>query len=665
MNAAAVSAVAEAQAQGADPATLAPNPIVPAHGPIALSSTQQQQQQQQQQPPAPGDDVFEEHHQHQHVVTLGAPEQQPPTGITPATHPHPHINTTTMPKRVPQRLVICCDGTWQARDTVKSVLQGAVFTSQDDAWLTNIAVLASAIAPDAGHPNEDGIIIRQNVLYLSGVGTTLSTLQNLYEGATGASLADKVEEGYSWLCDCYSDGDEIFLFGFSRGAYTARCIGAFINWAGILKKSELIWFRSIWEAYQKRRPDEPKTLEEAAETLRRYTGRYPSRDASQTSSDAIKEGIAIEQTPDSAVQRVKAKVSWAKAPPIQVLGVFDTVGSLGIPNNYMDPAIMKLFSFLDPSLGSNVRNAFHALALAEERKNYLPTFFFQDPKEIRDEWPRQVLRQVWFGGEHSDVGGGWVNHGSSDIALAWMVGQIMDTYDKPLLNIDLDVIRSLQDRRVAWAKQPDHVSRGTLESQAIRQVHHQFTKELDRTTWANDCHVGFRHERLHHSVVASGKYDPATSPMFKELRERDPARLDKIWKAAADPASMTRTEHALRWDAAEEGQTPPLAGQSGARSARGSAGNGGFMAIPGLGTSSAGAGADAAVTLPFAKPIEEAKHDASSTAQEPKSFSERIKLGVDVVENSISDTLKSVALIPDAIKDTLQGKSHHHEQKDA
>ncbi|CAD6893253.1 unnamed protein product [Tilletia laevis] len=634
----AIAAVsAAAQDSSADPSTIALNPIAPGSNPIALANTANNNQE---------------------VISVGgtattqgaAPAgQQPVKPSQPKLdHPHPHIATGqgngVLPRRPRQRLVVCADGTWQSRDTVQSILQGNVFTSKEEKWLTNIAVLASAIAPDAGIPDEDGIIIRQNVFYLSGVGTTVSTWQNLYEGATGASLADKLEDAYAWICDNYQEGDELFFFGFSRGAYTARCLAAFLNWAGILRKHELVWFRTIWDAYQKRTPDNPHSLEDAAETLRRYTGRYPSRDAQETVNEGVKEGgvvkkeATVEITPDSAVERVKAKVSWAKAPPIQVLGVFDTVGSLGIPGNYMTPAVQKLFSFLDPGLGSNVKHAYHALALNEERRDYLPTLFFQDPKEIRDEWPRQVLRQCWFPGEHSDVGGGWIDHGASDIALAWMVGQVMDTYENPLLNIDIDVLRTLQDRRCEWAKQKDHESRSTLELQGIRQVDHKFADSNDRTAWANDCRVGYRHERLHHSVVASGKYDPETSPMFEEIRKNDRVRLDRLWAKASDPNSLTKTERALKWEVAEKDQVQPLQG-AGAVSARGHGGNGTSM-FP--------------ITLPIEKQKEQAEHH-SETPQHPRSLSEKIKLGMEVVETSLADTFKSAALIPDAVF----GKKHH------
>ncbi|KAK0551988.1 hypothetical protein OC846_003072 [Tilletia horrida] len=608
----------------ADPGTIAVNPIVPDDNPIALASPDT---------PHPGE-----------LVNVAAAGDSNPAGTTfnPAQpKPTPHLNTGgRAPIRPRQRLVICCDGTWQSRETVKSVIQGTVVTGGDDKWLTNIAVLASAIAPDAGVPDENGIIIRQNVFYIPGVGTTITSLQNLYEGMTGASLADKVEDGYSFLCDNHSEGDEIFLFGFSRGAYTARCIAAFVNWAGILKKSELIWFRTVWEAFQKRKPEDPKTLEAAAEVLRKYTGRYPSRDASETSSDAIKDGVKIEKAPDSAVERVQEKVSWAKAPPITVLGVFDTVGSLGIPGNYMTPAVQKLFSFFDPGLGANVRNAFHALSLTEERQDFSPTLFFQDPKEIRDEWPRQVLRQMWFGGEHSDVGGGWIDHGASDVSLAWMIGQVMDTYEKPLLNIDLDVIRSLQDRREEWGKQKDHDSRSKLELKGIRQVNHKYTDNTDVTTWANNCRVGYRHERLHHSLVTSGKYDPETSPHFEEMRKTDRSLLDRLWKEASDPNSLTKTERLLKWDAAEKDQVQPLVGAGVRGGARGSAGNGEQKWFN--------------LELPMQQ---EVQHEPTVTnRQEPKTLHEKMKLGVDVVETSLADAFKSAALIPDAIASTFKSK---------
>ncbi|KDN48429.1 hypothetical protein K437DRAFT_255535 [Tilletiaria anomala UBC 951] len=471
----------------------------------------------------------------------------------------------SLARRPPQNIVLLCDGTWQERRAVVADIVHGTLTSSAGNYLTNIALLAQAIAPTAEIPEEDGCYRRNVICYISGVGTTLDLFGNLVEGGTGAGLDVKVEFAYAFLCDNWQPGDGIFLFGFSRGAYTARCVGGLINWAGVLSKKEALHFSEVWQAYSKRDPSKPETDQVAADLFHERFGRWPNREASQVSSVKAEAGWAA-MPKESAYANELLTDPTVQPPPIKVLGVWDTVGALGVPGNFANPVTITKWSFYDPGLGSNVEHAFHALALQEDRKDFLPTFWYQQA----DAPMEQVLKQVWFQGTHTDVGGGYGFHGLSDVTLAWMVAQMRDAPGGPLLNVDLDRLRELQDRRAAWAKQPAHRSRMAVEWQGTRKVgqHIYSPEQLSRVVWKNMVESGARNESIHHSVFVGGHYDPLKSEQFAELR-RTPegtAKLKAMWEQASDPESLLPTEKLLRWHEGEvfDADAAVLASQVGA-----------------------------------------------------------------------------------------------------
>jgi len=217
------------------------------------------------------------------------------------------------------------------------------------------------------------------------------------QGAIGLGLSRNVRDAYAFLAHNYCDGDEIFLFGFSRGAYTVRSVAGLIGWAGLLHKRDMDLFSALWEGY--RRKQEPGFPDARAQ--------FPDR---------------------------HRKV------PVRCIGVWDTVGSLGIPGN-LDEGFARFYNFHDTELGPHVAHAYQALALDERRVDFTPAIWFQSPAAPAS----QVLRQMWFAGAHSDIGGGYGEHGLSDAALAWMAGQV-----DPILAIDEDYLALRQDRRSCW-----------------------------------------------------------------------------------------------------------------------------------------------------------------------------------------------------------------------
>ena len=320
-----------------------------------------------------------------------------------------------------KRLVVCCDGTWNDSD--------------NGTGYTNVSRLAWAIQPT---DKRDGKEIAQIVFYQSGVGTEGSFASKVTGAALGVGLAHNVRDAYTFICYNYCEGDEIFLFGFSRGAYTARSVGGLIGFAGLIGKQDLDRFFELWNAFKDRNSDALKTFAKRHQNV-----------------------------------------------PIKCIGVWDTVGSVGIPEDLakFDLFFKRYYGFHNTDLGQYVEHAFHALALDERRKNFVPTLWTQTPEgKARG----QELKQVWFAGVHSDVGGGYPEHGMSDIPLAWMASEV-----SPYLGLDFEYLKSRRDVSGKWA---------------LGQLHESFkgawTKlgEERRAPFAADRKDSF--EKIHASVAA-------------------------------------------------------------------------------------------------------------------------------------------------------------------
>jgi len=253
-----------------------------------------------------------------------------------------------------RNIIICFDGTWNTPDRSPSA---------DGDSSTNVWKLHQAITDSA-----DGRA--QLKWYETGVGTRW--YDKLRGGAFGVGLSRKIQEGYRQLVQLYEDGDQVFILGFSRGAYSARSLVGMIRNAGLLRPEQ---HRRVSEAYALYR-----TRDEGAdsENARFFRGRY------------------------------------AREIPIHFLGVWDTVGALGIPVQSFDWFNQAFYRFHDTELSGIVRHAYHAVAVDEHRRNYCATLW--DPKEK----PNQVIEQVWFAGAHANVGGGYADNPLSDLPLRWM-----------------------------------------------------------------------------------------------------------------------------------------------------------------------------------------------------------------------------------------------------
>jgi len=245
-----------------------------------------------------------------------------------------------------RKLVVLYDGTWN--------------TPEDQ---TNVSRLAQLLAARDVDGNE------QLSFYDKGVGT--HALDRLSGGIFGYGLSDNIRQGYAWLAANYQPEDELFFFGFSRGAYTARSLVGLIRKCGVLHSPDPNLVRQAYDLYRDKNihPDSPEAT--------------------------------------------SFRASFATLPRVRFIGVWDTVGELGVPVSGV-PFSSDYFRFHDTELSKIVDYAYHALALDENRKDFAPTVWTAlkpDNKEVE---------QRWFIGAHSNVGGGYRHDPLPSLALAWL-----------------------------------------------------------------------------------------------------------------------------------------------------------------------------------------------------------------------------------------------------
>lgn len=255
-----------------------------------------------------------------------------------------------------KRLIVCCDGTWNTADAPAP---------------TNVTKVALMVAPQGG----DGV--EQRVFYHPGVGTR--RWERLRGGIFGFGLSRNIRDTYRFLMQNFDPGDELYFIGFSRGAFTARSTAGLVRNCGILRR---------------------ESAERVDEAYRLY------RNRSNT-------------THPSSVAATLFRRTYSHETPIRFIGVWDTVGALGIPltGSPLVNLVNRRDRFHDTDLSDSVAAAFQALAIDEQRNAFRPTLWRTHPGAPRG----QIVEQVWFAGVHSDVGGGYPEHALSDIALLWLV----------------------------------------------------------------------------------------------------------------------------------------------------------------------------------------------------------------------------------------------------
>jgi uncharacterized protein (DUF2235 family) len=330
-----------------------------------------------------------------------------------------------------KRLVLCFDGTWNN------------LTSH-----TKVSKLYSEIADETTGPSS------QHKFYDEGVGT--GTFDRIRGGVFGYGLDKNIRTGYAWLASLYEqggaalaparsandpkrtgtacpkepapadasrrsngelfelpphssgrefvDGSQIFLFGFSRGAFTARSLGGLINYLGIPLIERGTTSAAVSLA-------DHRKIKEAWDL---YVAR-PTAEERQAASGSKAQKIAKHD------EEVRAFREGGIYPVrLHFVGVWDTVGALGIPKVFdydWVPRFSSHYEFHDATLGESIRNAFHAVAIDEHRLPYAPTLW------TKAQPTTEAVEQRWFPGAHADVGGGYEDALLPAPPLEWLAGR--------------------------------------------------------------------------------------------------------------------------------------------------------------------------------------------------------------------------------------------------
>lgn len=320
-----------------------------------------------------------------------------------------------------KRLIMTCDGTWLNQDN--SIQNGKLLPP------SNVSRIGWAIK----ETSRDGI--PQIVNYQHGVGTDGGVLNKVIGGATGQGLKENVREAYSYVATNWREGDEIFLIGFSRGAFTARSVGGMIGELGLLTRKGLPYFNEIFEDFAHRHsPD--------------YVSKFPNAPFSKKPPFG----------PEYVNELVRRGMSRVRI-PIKAICCFDTVGSLGIPKSptpmgsfFRGTRERNEYQFYDTTLNPCVENAFQALGLDEHRAAFSPALW-----EKRKDNTTTNLKQVWFPGVHSNIGGGYDDQEIANITLSWMMSRLepfLDFRSDYLISAheqNVDYYRSLREKPRPWS----------------------------------------------------------------------------------------------------------------------------------------------------------------------------------------------------------------------
>ncbi len=278
-----------------------------------------------------------------------------------------------------KRIALFLDGTWNDAD------------SNTNVWRANEMLESHG---------SDGT--KQISMYQVGVGK--KWYEPISGGAFGKGLSENVLEAYQWLQQTYDDGaddaapDEVFIFGYSRGAYTARSLAGLIARCGLLNGESPLSPNDVYERYR-------------AQETPLYTLEYWQRRPHKADRELTRD----EQVLLSTARRIK----------IKFIGVWDTVGTLGIPFADIPGVSSKRFAFHNTRLSTIYEHCYHALAIDEHRKPFQPTLWTDFiPKDETAESNRKktIVEQRWFVGAHANVGGG--GEGPSRLAkvpLHWML----------------------------------------------------------------------------------------------------------------------------------------------------------------------------------------------------------------------------------------------------
>ncbi|KAF2825390.1 hypothetical protein CC86DRAFT_42732 [Ophiobolus disseminans] len=370
----------------------------------------------------------------------------------------------------PKRLAVFCDGTWVGRETtvanapasnIRQLANMVGKVDYNDASVTESTVHPMIVHPHvlshASHPSTSSS--RDSVVagYQEGVGLNRTFLEYIWDGATASAIGDECISVYRFIVENFTSEHEIWLFGFSRGSFTVRCVAGMINNCGIIKRL-------------------PEYSDEDLQRLcldvfRTYRSTLPQDKPHSDECEHLK----------GNAERV-----WQVRRPIRFMGLIDTVGALGIPR--LNAGIgfdWAPFEFFDQNASSVVQHIYHAPALHDRLWIFQPCLIYAGDEDGKD---KPIVKQRWFPGTHYDVGrmtfrfvrqspANWVegalgavpdllsrtifpNEVLSDCVLRWLLEGIQDVGSDTLIPDVNDRIAFL-DARIA-APAPNSTGSGDI-----------------------------------------------------------------------------------------------------------------------------------------------------------------------------------------------------------
>lgn len=321
-----------------------------------------------------------------------------------------------------KRIAIFCDGTWN---------------KSDGKTTTNVVKLAQSVRPSAA----DGIT--QHVFYQPGVGTGRGSnamarlTDRVLGGALGWGLSENIHSAYRDLAFCYEPGDRIFIFGFSRGAYTARSLAGLIRSAGIPPRDQTHRIKEAIAHYQARGKD----THPDSRASKRFRVDFSPHTATSSQDYEWRRDNGYN---DCELLRIK------------YVGVWDTVGALGMPGAFgaLAKIVNKKYAFHDADLSRSVAGARHAVAIDERRKLFPPTLWDNlDNLNGEATGEERPYRQEWFVGDHSIVGGSGKSSALSACSAQW----ISDGARERGLEFDREMLQEIVGLRDALAPLPEKI----------------------------------------------------------------------------------------------------------------------------------------------------------------------------------------------------------------
>jgi uncharacterized protein (DUF2235 family) len=286
--------------------------------------------------------------------------------------------SSTEPKK---RLALFLDGTWN------------VVSDNTNVWR-----LRSLFAP----VSTDGC--EQRTFYSTGLGTKFG--ERIRGGMFGRGIDTAITSAYEWLVENYEPNDEIFIFGFSRGAYTARSLSGFVSKCGLLQRGAPLGVNQLYNRY--RRPGE-KTIWTLVDEQK-----------AGKSNCILRYWPILSKSSRYSILEEAWMLKYAQPVPIRFIGIFDTVGSLGVPFPLFRRIMGSAYPFLNTGLRQSNEYAFHALAIDEHRKAFRPTLWSNMGATTAKPRPIERTEQRWFVGAHANVGGGCFNDPLAQLPFRWL-----------------------------------------------------------------------------------------------------------------------------------------------------------------------------------------------------------------------------------------------------